>query len=129
MKRWSFAAAAVFGVFAGIQFNDPDPLYWILVYAGTAVIALAYGLGRHSRFWTGVCVGAVVAGMFSTAPGFGEYLTSGNVGSLFGEMTGGHYVEDSREFLGLVLALILLVTYSIKGPQGRRQPRTSGHGV
>ena len=120
VRLWSFAAAALFGVFAIIQVNDPDPLYWILVYAGTAIVALAYGLGRHSRFWTGVCLGAVVAGIISTAPGFGEYVTSGNLGSILGEMTGGDYVENSREFLGLVLALILLVTYSIKGSQSSR---------
>ena len=120
VNYWNIAAAAVFLVFAAIQLNDPDPLYWILVYAGTAAVALAQALGRHSRFWTGACVGAVAAGMVSTAPSFGQYLISGNLGSLFGDMAGGDYVENSREFLGLLMALVLLIVYSIRKPHGHR---------
>lgn len=119
MQLWNFGAAALFSVFAALQFNDPDPLYWILVYGGTAMVAFAQGLGRHSRFWTGACVGAVVVGIISTAPGFSDYLTSGDLGSIFSDMARGNYIENSREFLGLALAFILLATYSIKNSQGR----------
>ena len=119
MKLWNFVAAALFAGFAALQFNDPDPVYWILVYGGTAMVAFAQGLGRHSRFWTGVCVGVVVVGIISAAPGFGDYLTSGDPGSILGDMAGGDYVENSREFLGLALAFILLATYSIKNSQSR----------
>ena len=119
MKLWNFVAAALFAGFAALQFNDPDPVYWILVYGGTAMAAFAQGLGRHSRFWTGVCVGAVVVGIISTAPGFGDYLTSGDLGSILDNMAGGNYIEDSREFLGLALAFILLAIYSIKNSQSR----------
>jgi len=34
-------------------------------------------------------------------------------------MAGGNYIEDSREFLGLALAFILLAIYSIKNSQSR----------
>ena len=52
MKALHFILAALFLYIAYIQLNDPDPLYWIIIYAGTAAIALAKGLGRSSEFWT-----------------------------------------------------------------------------
>lgn len=42
-KPWhkiaAIIATLVFGLMAAIQLNDPDPLYWFLVYAAVAVIA------------------------------------------------------------------------------------------
>ena len=113
MKAFNFVVAAVFLVFAAIQLNDPDPLYWIGVYAGTAGVALARAFGRQSRFWTGACVGAVAAGIVTTAPAFGQFLGSGQPMSLLGAMSGGDYIENSREFLGLALALAVLVLFTV----------------
>ena len=124
VRLWNFGAAALFVVIAALQLNDPDPIYWVLVYGGTAMIAFAQGLGSHSRFWTGACIGAVATGIISTAPAFGDYLRSENLGNLFSEpgnlsgffsgMGSSDYIENSREFLGLVLAFVLLTAYSIK---------------
>ena len=114
VRLWNFGAAALFLVIAALQLNDPDPIYWVLVYGGTAMIAFAQGLGSHSRFWTGACIGAVATGIISTAPAFGDYLTSENFSSIFNGMGSRDYIENSREFLGLVLAFVLLTTYSIK---------------
>ena len=114
MKALNFVVAAVFFIFAAIQLNDPDPLYWTGVYAGTAGVALARAFGRQSRFWTGACVGAVAGGIVTTAPAFGQYLGSGQPMSLLGAMSGGDYIENSREFLGLVLALAVLVFYTLR---------------
>ena len=124
VKLWNFGTAAFFLVIATLQLNDPDPIYWVLVYGGTAMIAFGQALGRHSRFWTGACIGAVATGIISTAPAFGDYLTSENLSALFSEpenwssffsgMGSSDYIENSREFLGLVLAFVLLTAYSIK---------------
>ena len=124
MRLWNFGAAALFLVIAALQLNDPDPIYWVLVYGGTAMIAFGQGLGRHSIFWTGACIGALATGIISTAPAFGDYLASENFSSIFSEpesfssvfsaMNSRDYIENSREFLGLVLAFVLLTTYSIK---------------
>ena len=113
VKALNLVVAAVFLAFAAIQLNDPDPLYWIGVYAGTAGVALARAFGRQSRFWTGACVGAVAVGIVTTAPAFAQYLGSGQPMSLLGAMSGGDYIENSREFLGLVLALAVLVLYTV----------------
>ncbi|MGH8221546.1 MAG: transmembrane 220 family protein [Woeseiaceae bacterium] len=119
MRLPNLGAASLFLIAAAVQFNDPDPLYWILVYAGTAAIALARGLGHHSVFWTGVCSGAVAAGIAWTLPAFGAYLTSGNLASILGDMSSGPHVEEAREFIGLVLALVLLGAYAFADAQKR----------
>ena len=57
------------GVFAGIflvgaivQWNDPDPMLWILGYAVAAGLSLAACLGRPSR--VGCAVAALVFGLW-----------------------------------------------------------------
>lgn len=111
MKTLSFAAAVVFVVIAGLQFNDPDPIYWVAVYGGTALIALGKGLGRYSDFWAAIAIGAVLAGLLQSFPFFIDYLKAGEFGSIFGDMRGPQYVEPTREFGGLLMALALLVFY------------------
>ena len=104
LKAAHFILAALFLYVAFLQVNDPDPLYWIAVYAGTALIALAKGLGRFSDFWAAIALGLVIAGLLFSAPGFADYLESGNFGAIFGDMGGRKYVESAREFLGQIAA-------------------------
>jgi len=104
-----FLLAGLALVAAALQFNDPDPVYWIAVYTGTAAVIAGKGLGRLSRFWAAVVIGGTVAGMLMTVGGFGAYLQSGNFVSIFGDMLASPpYVEETREFLGLALALAAL---------------------
>ena len=111
MRILHYVFGALFFAFAALQFNDPDPFYWVVVYGGTALVALGKGLGRYSELWAAVVIGAVAAGMMATAPGFADYIGSGNFGSIFGDMREISYIEPTREFLGLLLALSLLVFY------------------
>jgi len=98
---------------AALQFNDPDPVYWIAIYTATAVVAASKGLGRLNRFWTAIVIGGVVAGMLLTVSGFIAFVQSGDFGSIVGEMLASKpYVEESREFLGLALALAALIWIS-----------------
>lgn len=111
MKAVHFLIALLFLYAAAVQFNDPDPLYWVVVYAGTAAIAIAKGFQRFNKFWTAVAVGGVVAGLLVSAPGFVNYLGAGDFGILFEDMHVAASVEPAREFLGLALSLIVLVCY------------------
>jgi hypothetical protein len=40
VKVLHYVLAALFLYIAALQFNDPDPLYWIIVYVGTAAVEL-----------------------------------------------------------------------------------------
>lgn len=66
--------ALLFLYAAALQLNDPDPLYWIAVYLGTALVPIAQSFGRHSKFWTAVLLGGVLAGLVISLPGFLAYL-------------------------------------------------------
>ncbi|MDG2316972.1 MAG: transmembrane 220 family protein [Gammaproteobacteria bacterium] len=113
MKIITNGFALLFFVFAVIQLNDPDPLYWILVYGGTSAILIARGFGKRNQFWTGVCVGVVLAGVISTAPSFTQYVSSDTFLSILSNMQDQNYVENSREFIGLVISLIVLAVHAI----------------
>lgn len=110
MKILHFIFAALFLYIAFLQINDPDPLYWIIIYAGTAAIALAKGLGRSSDFWTTILIGAIAAGMIIASPSVAEFITAGDFTAI-GDMDRAYYVEPAREFGGLLLALVLLLYY------------------
>ncbi len=111
MRNLNFLVGAVLFLFAALQFNDPDPIYWVIVYSGAAFVAIWKGLGRYSEFWTAVVIGAVAAGMLTATPGFFDYLNTGNFNSIFGDMQGPAYIEPTREFLGLLMAMGVLVYY------------------
>ena len=110
MKAIHFVFSALFLYFAYIQLNDPDPLYWIVIYTGTAAVALAMGLGKSSEFWTTILIGAVAAGMIVATPGLVDFIASGNIAAI-GDMDNAPFVKPAREFGGLLLALGLLLYY------------------
>ena len=110
MKAIHFVFSALFLYFAYIQLNDPDPLYWIVIYTGTAAVAFAKGLGRSSEFWTIILIGVAAAGMIVATPGLVDFIASGDI-AVIGDMNNAPYVEPAREFGGLLLALCLLFYY------------------
>lgn len=110
MKALHLIFGALFLYIAYLQFNDPDPLYWIIVYAGTAAIAFGAGFGRFNQFAATVLVGAVAAGMIITTPAVVEFLAAGDLGAI-NDMQKAAYVEPTREFGGLLMALALLLYY------------------
>jgi hypothetical protein len=112
MRVLNYVFAAVFFVMAGLQFNDPDPVYWMAVYGGTGLIALSKALGRFSEFWAALTIGAVVAGLIYATPGVLNFIDFGTVEELTGEMTASKpYIESTREFGGLLIALVVLASY------------------
>ena len=112
MRILNYVLAVVFFAMAGLQFEDPDPVYWIAVYGGTALIALSKGLGRYSEFWAAITIGGVVAGLIFAVPGVLNFIEFGSLDELAGAMTSTKpYVKSTREFSGLMVALIVLASY------------------
>jgi hypothetical protein len=112
MRVLNYIFAAVFFLMAGLQFNDPDPVYWVAVYGGTALVALGKALGRYSDFWAALTIGGVLAGMIYAFPGVLNFVDFGTFDELLGAMSSTKpYVESTREFAGLLLALIVLASY------------------
>lgn len=112
MRILNYVFAVIFFVMAGLQFNDPDPVYWVAVYSGTALIALSKALGRYSEFWAAITIGGVVAGLIYALPGVLNFIDFGSIDELSGAMTSSKpYIESTREFGGLLIALIVLASY------------------
>ena len=112
MRILNYVFAAVFLLMAGLQFNDPDPIYWVAAYGGSALVALSKAMGRFSDFWAAIVIGAVAAGIIFSIPGVLNFIDYGTFEELTGEMMASkEYIESTREFGGLLIALIVLTSY------------------
>jgi len=117
-KTAASIATLMFILFAALQLNDPDPLYWFLVYAAVAVVAAAAAVGRHLPRFALLTLGAVIAGVLIAAPGFVDYLQSGDWGSIGKHMSDeAPYIEQGREFVGLLIAAAALLLLTPRSGQ------------
>ncbi len=105
---------------AEVQLNDPDPLYWICTYGFAALFPLSRVFGRDIAKFAPFALGLVVAGLLASAPGFLDYLRSGDYSSLTGSMSLAPYVEYAREFLGLIIATVGILFYWLRPSGGGR---------
>jgi hypothetical protein len=112
MRVLDYVFAAIFLVMAGLQFNDPDPVYWVAIYGGAALVSLSKALGRYSEFWAAIVIGGAVAGLIYAVPGVLNFIEYGSFEELTGKMTASKpYIESTREFGGLLIVLIVLASY------------------
>jgi len=104
----------LFLVFAVLQLNDPDPIIWVLVYGLVAIITLVANYKNIPRWLIGILALALLLYASKHLPSLLEYLKTDNKKELFGEMVYDKpYLEGTREFLGLILAVIGLL-YQLK---------------
>ncbi len=113
-KAWHkpawIVATVVFALMAAIQWNDPDPLYWVTVYAAVAVVTGAAVTGRRLPRFALVTLGELVAGMLISVPGFVDWLQSGQWGAIGEHMNDEEpYIEEGRELVGLMMAAAALL--------------------
>lgn len=98
----------VFAGFAVVQFNDPDPLIWIGLYS---FVALVNAMAIFSFFpKRSIILGLIVfsMGCVYLSPSLVEWI--GSEDSLITGMSPDRmYVEESREFFGLLMALGTMV--------------------
>ena len=108
----SLAAGALLLLMAWLQLNDPDPVYWCLVYLVAASIPLGKLINRFSKPGYWIAAGMILSGLLISAPGFFDYLSSGNYGAITGDMMDSiPYIESAREFGGLAIAALVLACY------------------
>lgn len=110
MKYFYLTFAILFILFAALQWNDPDPLHWIIIYGYMAAICLMVAFGKIKRWLiiTGIVVYSVYAAVL--APSFFTWLRSPDRSELFDEFAKMQnlYIEETREFLGLLICLFVL---------------------
>ncbi len=111
MKIVHIIIIALFALFAIVQWNDPDPLGWILLYLTVAISA-----GLHLAkicFPVLPAAGAMIClfGLLFLIPDFFGWIGAG-MPSITGSMKAeSPHIELVREFLGFLIAGIALAGY------------------
>jgi hypothetical protein len=116
MRIVNFLLAIMFLVFAAVQVNDPDPVLWILIYGAMAVLAVMAIFEFYPRY---VPLGLLVLLVgYSTVfiPGVIEWVHHDNKAALFDDVAKMEhpYIEESREFLGLMICVAVLIVYVVR---------------
>ncbi len=115
MKILHFFLALLFFLFALVQYNDPDPLGWMLLYGAVAGVCAFAAFDRRNRLVLLAGMGIVVVWGISLFPAFIAWLRMGMptiAGSMKAEAP---HIELMREFSGLLLCLVILIFQYIQG--------------
>ena len=111
MRAVQLVLAVMFTIFAGLQYNDPDPVGWALVYLAAALLAVGSYRGtpvRHLVRPLGFSLAAVcLVWMITLGPGMTAFVARGDPTLLAATMKAGDpVIEEAREFLGLGIVLL-----------------------
>ena len=116
MKVLNLILAVMFLVFAFVQINDPDPVLWILIYGLMAVSCI---LAAFEYYYPKVLLALLVAyAAYSVVfvSGVLDWLKSDDKAMLFDDIAKMQYpyIEESREFLGLLLCILVLTLHLVR---------------
>jgi hypothetical protein len=115
MKFVNFLLAVMFLAFAFLQINDPDPVHWIAIYGLMAVTCVLAAFQVYYRipmiFFMIVLIGYSIVFL----DGLMEWFAQPDKSVLFDEGMKMQYlyIEESREFLGLWICVIVLIIHLI----------------
>ena len=116
MRIVNFILAVMFLVFAFVQINDPDPEIWILIYGAMAVLSIMAIFNFYpKKFIIGLMV-LYILYSFVYVPGVWEWLQQEDKSLLFDDVAKMQYpyVEQAREFLGLLICIIVLIVFVVR---------------
>lgn len=116
MKILHILLTLMFMAFASLQLNDPDPAVWIIIYGAMAVVCVMGIFEYYNRKLLVVLGLAFIVYCVLLWPGVAEWLRQEDKGVLFDDVMKMEYpyIEESREFLGLLICLAVLVFYLIR---------------
>ena len=118
--RWISALMSLLFVFAAVvQWNDPDPLLWILAYLSTALLAgfhAARGAAPAKACFA--LAGALAAG---SALLVGSLLQA-DAGAFTSFSMKDETAEEARECIGLLLAALYALVLGLEVRRAGRQP-------
>ncbi len=111
MLRWlNVMMTVVFVLCIAVQYNDPDALLWILIYAFAVVVTAMAAADRYTIFAV-IGFAGFVAGFLYLSPGF---LEVDNPMDLFTDIRmDSKGVEVAREAGGLLITALWMLVLSI----------------
>ncbi|MEO5602275.1 MAG: transmembrane 220 family protein [Cyclobacteriaceae bacterium] len=122
MKIVNLLLSVLFLVFAFLQINDPDPAVWILIYGVMAVMCVLVAFGYYYSKVLIVILVVYVAYSVTYLPSILRWLKADNKSMLFDDIAKMQnlYIEESREFLGLMICVTVLVVHLVRAHIVRR---------
>lgn len=128
MKIFNIFFCLVFILFAGLQYNDPDPYIWVPIYLYTAVLCFEAARKKFHRgaYLIGILVYLVYATyLFFDKYGVMDWATNHNAENIAQTMKATKpWIEETREFFGLfILIIVLLVDYTYASQRIEKKTR------
>jgi transmembrane protein TMEM220 len=120
--------AAVFGVFAALQYNDPDAVVWIAIYGAACGVCVGAAAGRRLWPYALLVPGVALAWSLALLPAIMAQPLDWSAVFGPGGMMMAPGVEETREALGLLIAAswTAAVTFGGRGALARAEgPRVS----
>ena len=116
MKIVNILLAIMFLGFASLQLNDPDPAIWILIYGSMAAVCAMAAYKFYFRPLMLILALGYTIYCIILWPGVLDWLNSPDRSLLFDDLAKMQfpYIEESREFLGLLICLAALGLYWYK---------------
>lgn len=104
MKYVYWALSLIFLLFVLVQYNDPDPISWMLLYGSICLNAGLLALQKPIRplLWLSLLASLVWAA--TLIPAFMDWFAKGMPSIVQTMKAETPWVELTREFLGLLLA-------------------------
>jgi len=113
MKIFNWFFIVCFVIFAALQYNDPDPYIWVPIYLYAAFLCWQAIKNKFSLplYIIGyVAYGAYAIYKIFDANGIIDWITKHNAENLAETMKAQKpWVEESREFFGLVIVLVVMI--------------------
>ena len=112
MKVFNGFFIVTFIVFAGLQYNDPDPYIWMPIYLYAALLCWVSIRKKFSpaAYWAGFIVyGAYALYKLFDENGLLDWIRKHNAQNIAGTMKAEKpWIEESREFFGLIILIVVL---------------------
>jgi asparagine N-glycosylation enzyme membrane subunit Stt3 len=109
-KNIYFVISGIFLLFAIVQWNDPDPLIWMIFYGTMSLIYILLARGKKIAFYLSVLMLITcLLNMGLILPEIIKWIKDGMPSIVQSMKATIPTIEYTREFLGLLLCLIACV--------------------
>ena len=113
MKIFNILFCILFLISAGLQYNDPDPYIWIPIYLYGAILCWFAFRGKFypKAYLFGIVIFAGYAlYFFFTENGVLDWIQKHDAENIAASMKASTpWIEDTREFFGLVILIVVLL--------------------
>lgn len=124
MKIFNIFFVIVFIIFAGLQYNDPDPYIWVPIYLYAAILCALTVKNSFpfKAYWAGfILYGAYALYKFFDKDGVLDWIKYHNAANIAGTMKAEKpWVEETREFFGLLIVIAVLLIDYLVGKKRKR---------